>query len=288
MLLEPVEAGLLALSEYETTICKFDRMGVPPDIQMLNAADKIKPDVAIIIGQHDGPYRASTSTFLALKKKCPTVLLVFDGGEALWKPRLEEYRDRNAFSLVVNIDGNMEWTHPDKHWTTITPTAPHFYRNRPPLSNRPVRFGFAGGYSSSKRREIVEYLVEKAGLVIPRRNETYGSYQAYADFMCSCRIVLNIPFTGTETGVQVKGRVMEAGMAGCVLLEHVDSAAQHWFKPWTDYACYSSKEEAVEIVSDLLGDPKEMTRLATNLHQRVQQYVPKLFWQRVMKEAGVE
>lgn len=287
MNLEVIDAGLLALGSYETTICKFDLIGVPPDIEMLNVADKVKPDVAVIIGQHDGPYRASTSTFLALKRKCPTVLIVFDAGEALWVPRLEEYRDRNVFSATVNIDGNQEWTHPEKHWTTITPTAPHFYRNRPPLSDRPVRFGFAGGYSSRKRREIVEYLVEKAALVIPRRDERYGSYQAYADFMCSCKVVLNIPFTGTETGVQVKGRVVEAGMAGCVLLEHVDSAAQHWFKPWTDYAAYSTKEEAAMIVADLLGNPREMTRLATNLHQRVQQYVPQEFWRHVFSEVGL-
>ncbi len=32
-------------------------------------------------------------------------------------------------------------------------------------------------------------------------------------------MVLNIPFSGTEQAMQVKGRVIEAGLAGSVLLD---------------------------------------------------------------------
>ena len=286
MLCEPLHRGLTDLSEHDVCFHWYDRGYLPPDQGMLNAADTFKPDAIIYTSRHAGPTLASTSTFLRLRKIAPTIHMLHDGSEALWKPLLHEYREKEVFTVTVNIDGNSDWESGPNDITALTPIAPSFYANQKPLLERPIKFGFAGGYSSPSRREIVEYLVEHAGLVIPPRNEKYGSYQAYADFLCSCQIVLNVSYTGSDNDTQVKGRVIETGLAGCVLLDNYLSKSWKWFSSDRDFMSYQNKD----LVPAMIGYAKtpraadRLENLAANLQEQVHnKHTPAVFWPRVLE-----
>jgi len=189
--------------------------------------------------------------------------------------------------VSVNIDGNPNWTCGDNDLTLLSPTAPQFYQEPRPLTERPILFGFAGGYSSPSRATIINRLALDCGLVIPPRNERYGSYQDYANFLLNVRLVPNVPFSGSDNSRQVKGRVLESGLARCCLLEHDSSAAKDWFTPGVDYAEYSDVDDAVAKARWLLDNPNVMQSMADNLHKRVmEEHSPKAFWGKVFAAIG--
>lgn len=282
------EVPITSLTGHEVEIHRYTRWNLPVDRDMLDRADQVRPKLIVYIGSNDPALMAQTSTFLRLKKIAPTVLLCHDASDNTWTPVLEAYQRADCFSLVVGIDGNVDWPQRAQDFTALTPVPAQHYRNLQPLSDRPVRFGFAGGYASPSRRNVVEHLVEHTGLIVPQRDEKYGSYPVYARFMQRCRIVLNVPWSGSDNAVQVKGRVLEAGHAGCVLLEHADSAAKNWFVADGDYAAYESKEHAVEVVQKLRADIEWMKHLALALHTRVTtEHSATIFWDKVFKGVGL-
>lgn len=252
---------------------------------LLDIADRHKPDVVIYLGMATWDKTPSPKTFARLRKTCPVIHLSGDLSDPPWFPFLEKYRECDSFSRTVNIDGNPNWPSGPRDLTLLSPTAPHFFVGQRPLAERPIPFGFAGSYSSPSRKEIIEHLVSHAGLRLKPYDHRYGTYQQYAGFMTSCQIVPNVPISGSDAVRQVKGRVLECGEAGCVLLDHEDSWAKHWFKPWTDYAVYHSKKDATEIAINLQRAPFTATALvlASNLQRRVlEEHSPEKFWTKVL------
>lgn len=278
MTTQPVMGGLESLERHDITTVVYNHL---PSIDggFLDAVDNVRPDVVLYLGNNDPRLMASNRTFQKMRKLAKTVLLAFDASDATWTPVLESYRNEECFSLTVNIDGNDNWPKGSRDYTALTPTDPRPYRDQTHLGERPVRFGFAGGYSSPSRAEIVNYLRAEAGLVVPKRDEVYGSYRAYARFMASCQFVLNVPFSGSDNAKQVKGRVIEAGMAGCVLLEMTGAATENWFDSALDYARYTSKEHILDLLAELQHFPGAADMLATNLYTQVRKnHAPEVFW----------
>lgn len=284
MTTESVITGLDSLGEHTAHVFRYDRCGFPVDRGMLDMADRMRPDVILYIGQNNRPFLAANDTFKRLKKIAPMVMLAFDASDRTWTDIMRSYCEEDCFTLMVNIDGCDDWPKREQDFTALTPTNPEFYREQIPLLERPIKFAFAGGYSSQSRREIVEYLAKHAGLVIPPRNELYGSYQRYADFMCQTQIVLNVPWSGSDNASQVKGRVLEAGWAGCVLLDHESTAAKDWFRSGLDYVPYKTPSDAADAVTQLLSDQEWMQKLAVH-HQRIVRvaHSPAVFWRNVFQ-----
>lgn len=288
MTTEATIAGLTQDRSHMTVIHRYDKGPRPVDRSMLDIADATQPDLIVYLGQNGGPFVPAESTLARLKGKAPSVNLVFDGCDSTWTALLNQYARRDTFTLAVNIDGGMEWPGSERGLTLLTPVSPHFYANPPPLHARPIDFGFAGGYASKSRADIINHLIAKAGLVIHPRNERYGSYQGYADFMKSCKIVPNVPFSGSDNATQVKGRVVEAGWASCCLLEHRSAPTDRWFRPEFDYITYSEPEEAAQIASWLVEHPLEIAKFADRLHKRVvEEHSPSVFWAKVFKAIGL-
>ena len=283
MLCEPIHTGLQSLEAHDVQLFWYDRAQVPTDRAILDAADQCGPDLILYTGRPSGPHKPARDTLKRLRKQSPTVLIVHDATDKDWIPVLKEYRQHETFTVTVNIDGNDSWSKGPKDFTALTPIDPRFYPAPVPLDARPVLFGFAGGYASPSRAKIINYLIEKAGLVVPRRNETYGSYQAFADFMMSCRVVLNVPFSGHDTGNQVKGRVIETGLARACLLEQGDSPAYQWFN--RGFVPYQNEIDAAKAVPMLLESIKATQLCADKLHEAVKAHAPAHFWKQVIERA---
>ncbi len=227
------------------------------------------------------------STLRRLRDICPVVLLSGDLSDPPWWPYLHTFYDEKCFDLAVNFDGNPRWPKPDNYLELLTPIAHEFYMSPKPLAQRLIRFGFCGGCASPSRWEIIGYLVDHAGLKIKPREETYGTYDRYARWMMECQLTVNVPFSGSDDSRQVKGRVLEAGLAGTCLLEHESSAAQHWFEAGVDYVVYRTREEAAALSRELLADVPRMEAIAQRLQKKVrEQHSPEIFWKRVFEAVG--
>ena len=121
------------------------------------------------------------------------------------------------------------------------------------------------------------------------REETYGTYRRYSQFLLETAITVNIPFSGSDNSCQVKGRVLESGLARVCLLDHVSSASKHWFTPNVDYVVYEFKEHAAVLVKELMNDWPRAQRIADSLHDRVKaEHSPAIFWDKVFKAADVK
>jgi hypothetical protein len=101
--------------------------------------------------------------------------------------------------------------------------------------------------------------------------------------MCSCRIVVNFPHTGTQKYMHVKGRVVECGMTGAMLLEQAGSPTADWFVPGEDYLEYSTPAQAKEIVDRLEHCYEETQAIGNRLRAKVlERHNPERFWGRIL------
>jgi hypothetical protein len=263
--------------------------GAPPDRAIMDAASLSGAGTIVYIGCNGGPYMPSASTFTRLRKAGKkTVALIFDAADATWEEQLEAFRKHESFDLVVAIDGNDDWQKVTANdFTALTPISPHWFQPQKDWHERPIAFAFAGGYASPSRAAIVNGLIESAGLVVPRRNEQYGSYNEYSHYLTRCRTILNVPWSGFSESRQVKGRVIEAGLAGCLLLDHRDSATERWFTPDVDYQTYGTVEEARLVQGWYDARPQSAAIIAKSLQRRIlDEHSPESFWARIFERIG--
>lgn len=280
---EPWHKSLEAYLGHESPIHWYDR-SYPCDRGCLDAADRERPDVIIYTGMAAWEKTPTIDTFRRLGKTAPIIHISGDLSDPPYIPYLEVYNEAKCFWRSVNIDGNDEWPKGPNDITTLSPIAPQFFTGAKPIAERPINFGFAGGYSSPSRQEIINPLVAHAGLVLKPYDHRYGTYQAYADFLMKCKIVLNIPFSGSDAVRQVKGRVLESALAGCCLLDHAESKARKWFRLPIEFISYETPEQAAEIVRILATDPITMQWTSDNLRRRVlTEHSPDVFWPRVFQ-----
>lgn len=222
------------------------------DILILEKAKAVRPRVIFYIGAVRGTGIPETATFYALRRVAPLVLICSDAADKIWQDALLEYRKQDCFDLTVSIDG--AGTGFADH-VTVTPVDPRFFAD--PAPARDIRCGFSGGWGSrhaldydnhgAAYRGRVIHVLEKHGLLTARRREPTGPYQAHIDFVRRCQVLLNVSLAGDGVHHQVKGRVLEAGWAGCALLESAGSPAIDLYPPDSLFV-YENLEQALEIL----------------------------------------
>lgn len=287
---EPWIESLKDLGTHEVAILRYDWPGGPPDRAIMDAVDKIAPELVIYTGTAGGENLPAPSTLAKIRKRARHVFLSGDLGDPPWWPYLAQYRAHDCFDLVVNFDGVHDWPKEGRDYTALCPIATKYFALQDPLAKRPIPFGFAGSFSwhdpTDPRRVIIDRLREDAGLRLKPYDHSYGSYQGFATFLTSCRLVPSMPFSGSGKVRQVKARVLEAALAGCCLMDHVESGARHWFEPTTDYATYEDAADAVEMARWLLANERLMQEMATRLQARVRaEHAPEIFWAKLIVEA---
>jgi len=243
------------------------------------------PDVILYNSVITGPACPSIDTFKHLKESAPLIHICFDASCYDWHPVLEKYQEEECFSFIVNIDGNTNWLHTSKDLTLLAPIDPKGFKQvtYKEYSERPIHFGFCGGNGSQQRREIIDALKEKEILTVRQREENLGSYQGYIDFLNSCKLILNMAQSGSGKSLQVKARVLEAGLAGCCLLEEKGSATSKWFTAGKDYIEYEDMSELKMWINYLKDQPFTAWNKAINLNHKVKEdHNPKMFWKKVL------
>ena len=263
---------------------------------------KCGPEVIVYLGACAG--HIPSPEFLAKMNSeiAPTVLMCSDAGDEIspWWPLIRKYDECNSFSVVVGIDGNRNWEFSERHITLLTPIDPSRYPNPTiPHDKRDIIFGFAGNMGTARptksgeiqgRRPLIDEMM-KFGLQCRQRDDTYDknkphseSYQACCDFMSRTRMMPNFCETGSYQRTHVKGRVVEAGLAGAMLLEQVNSPADQWFEMGVDYLEYKTVLECRAIVDKYKNNPEETQKFGERLRLKVlSEHTPEKFWGKVME-----
>lgn len=244
-----------------------------PHTKTLEKVEEVKPDLIIYAGAAEGPYFIKAETVSQMK--APVIHFCCDASCPGWSPGLQYYRETVPFVFTVNIDGNDNWLKGPRDLTMWCPLDPSFYKPLP----KTIPFGWAGGLGSPDRKKMISEISDI--VKVAPRNETWGSYHEYADFLSSCKITLNMARSGSGKSLQTKNRVREAGYAKCLLLEERGAPTSNWFTLGEDYLDYGSSSEVREIVSRVSDQTIE--RLAKNLQEKcLTLYSPKLFWDKVL------
>lgn len=286
---EPWVDSLLDLNTYYVHIHWYNRPPMPSDNGILDAVDRFKPDLIVYTGTAGGPEIPSPSTLAKIRKQAPSVFLSGDVGDPPWWPYIAEYRSHNCFDLYVNFDGNDNWPKGPRDYTCLSPIAPKFFsKGDRPFKDRAIDFGFSGTYShhdaNDPRRKILDPLRE-AGLVMKPWSPTYKTYDSVGRFLSNVKITVNMPWSGSGQVTQVKARVFEAGLAGCVLIDHVDSQAKHWYTPGKDYLEYRTPQDVLDHVDACLKWPDLAQQYALNLQKSVHARPASAFWRTLVDNA---
>lgn len=262
-------------------------------------AKEYQPDIIVYVGACRSSTPSAKSFAKLRKEVAPTVHFCSDAADEPWWDELKTYDREGSFTVQVAIDGNKNWPLADTQITALTPIDPAHYPDPPkPHAERSIVFGFAGnpgGVGAVKdgkvtgRRPLVSQMIQ-FGLQHRPRDRTTGnmddaisSYKQAAAYMADCRITPNFAQTGSFNRMHVKGRVVETGLAGAMLLEPVGSPTPDWFEPGVDYMPYQSMDDARTIVERFKDRPDETQAFGARLRARVlAEHSPAQFWARIL------
>jgi hypothetical protein len=253
----------------------FNHEGIRNDHVILEAAQAAKPDVIFYIGAIKGLGNPRPETYRALRKIAPCINICSDSADRPWHPVLETYDRMKLFDLQVGIDG------PSDAPVDLSTLTPVDIRPFGADVKKDIRFGFSGSVGRwNGRSEIVKALEWLGGLTVRHRA---GGYEDHVSFLKRCRIVLNVSLTGSGQRHHIKGRVLEAGWAGCALLESAGSTIGNWF-PSDCYLIYNDPKEAAEIARDI--DDATIESMAKRLAEEVRErFHPKIIYADMLKRA---
>lgn len=251
------------------------------DWKWLQAVTKAQPDVIFYIGAVDGQGIPKPLTLASLNNVAPMIHLCSDAADSPWHQKLTKYDWHKCFRLQVAIDGGGNGGS-YVGLSTLTPIDPVPFSFR---ATRDIRCGFSGSVGRwDKRSEVLNALDWFGGLTVRKRQKTEG-YEEHGLFLIHCQMTINTSWTGTGARHHVKGRVLEAGWAGCALLEHEDSPIGDWF-PKGCYFTWRDAKEAAEIIRD--ASDAEIESRAIQLAAKVRAcFAPEMIYGEMLELVGL-
>jgi len=237
-----------------------------------------KSDLVLYIGAGNGPRTFPPEVLKLLNRDYNFLHICTDGGCPGWWDTAKAYKE--AGIKQVNIDGSFNGPKGLFDLVTLTPPNPKYYKIKP-WEERTIELGFMGGTGSLERSQIINELGDII-TVNYNRNEGWGSYQAYAEFMCDCKCVLNMSRTGSNREYHhVKNRVLETAMAQACLFEQDGSPLSKWFDPEKDYFKWQDIEQIRYLDNHLWHSHKKL--VAKNLYQEVMaEHNAKIWFDKVL------
>lgn len=269
----------------------YDTPGLE-DETLVAKAKELAPDVIVYIGARWGKTVSPAALAHMNAKVAPTVHICSDAADAPWHDLLREYHQCGAFSLQVAIDGSHKWPLSNHAMTALTPVEPGLFGRPLPHKERPIPCGYAGNPGAgngSRRTGMLSALLERKTIdQLHIRSNLPHTNGMYNRFLGLCRLSVSIAWTGTETALHVKGRVLESGLAGACLLETKGAPTSYWFRPGLDYLEYGTPDEATDIVRRLANEPEASQAIGFSLRQRIlNEHTPHHFWTRIFNRIGL-
>lgn len=279
----------------EVKLLAYDQLGHSEPL-MMERAKEYAPEFVVYIGSRWGPQPSMAALARINSSVAPMVHICSDAADPPWWDLLQMYHYNACFALQVAIDGSRKWPLADSQMTALTPVDPATFPPFKPHAERGIVCGYAGNTGSgpgSKRTGMLSALLgmPPVGELIDIRNRSNlpYTYESYCSYLSKSRMSLNIAWSGTEAALQVKGRVIESGLAGACLLETVGAPTSDWFRPGLDYLEYKDQMEAEQIIRRLENEPDATQAMGESLRARVlAEHTPEKFWGRIFERIGVK
>jgi hypothetical protein len=304
-------ASIVKQNQQLMEVYRSGALRLPPDMarmdtEMIEMAKDYRPDFIFYISAWTGDFVPYNETLREIGSIAPLTHLIFDGSDPPWWQQLHTFEELDLFRLTVNIDGNVNW--PGGHgwdeekagWkaknslTLLTPLDPSpFLRKKVSFRERPFVIAYNGNGNGWIRSAYVHRFQNdeklKGRFFFRPRSDNADSYEEYIEFMKHCQIMISVPHTGSGTTKHVKGRILEAGLSGCCVLELANAATRHWFQPRRDYWEYGSIDECVEFALFLADHPMIAEDIGMQLKNRIEdRHSPASFWSTVFTKLGEE
>lgn len=245
-----------------------------------------KPDVVVYWATLNQQRMLSDETLRWIKSRSRLVLWCSESSSPNYADLLGHYRkQQQLFDLSIGTDGGSELV----DWSTLWPVDPWWYSSEGYFSEhwtpeeRDINLGFGGSIGDDRKPLIASFgdaltvRERKAG-----NSEEFDRYGSYAAWLMRCRAVVND--ATLDGSYAVKNRVIEAGLAGCLLFETLGSPLYKWgVKMGEDYLAYDPEHpQGVLNVIAMPEFPDLAAAYGVRLREKVRQFHPSKFWQRVL------
>ena len=143
-------------------------------------------------------------------------------------------------------------------------------------------FGQISSYRSI-RKEYLDYLLEN------NINLYYGAFEKenqcsnekYYEILSKSKIGIN--FSMSVDRHQLKSRVFETMLSGCMLLEQKNEQTSYYFNEGVDYDCFSTKEELLQKINFYLNNDDIRIKIANSGRQKINDlYNGQTFWDKTL------
>lgn len=256
----------------------MDFKGIRLDWEIVESIRKMNPNVVFYIGANEGTHALKWKALKEISRFAKTVNICSDAADKPWHNILENYKNIGCFDLQVSIDGGRPST---IDLPSLTPIDSDQYQGE---VNRDIRCGFSGS-TGGKRSEIINALSWFGNLTVRNRAAQDG-YAEHVEFLKRCRMLLNTSWTGSGQTHHIKGRVLEAGWAGCALLEYHESPIKEWF-PDDCYFIWRDAKEAAAIIKDASDD--DISRRSRRLAEEVRaRFSAKSIYGEILRKINVD
>jgi hypothetical protein len=269
----------------DSMVVQYDK----PNLDMVHIAQSFRPDIIVWIGAHRGSHHIpgvrpvpDTAELVRVGRVAPMVHLCPDSGDTPWWPEIEDFHRAGAFRLQVGIDGCHDSPIASFGMVALTPIDPAFFPDVP-WEHKIYRCGFSGG--GGFREQMLNGLQQRGFL-------TRFQDSSYKDMCISytqCKLILNDARTGTGTKRHVKGRFVEAALAGAVPIEPHDAPTHNWFKPGEEYLVWANEGEIEAHIGRVPELDEQYRAMAANLRKRmIEEHSAPVFWGKVLKRMGLQ
>lgn len=283
-----------ALKWGEVEMLRYD-VGGTTDSGRYESIKAFAPDFIVYIGARWGIQPAIATLCKINHSIAPMVHICSDAADPPWHDLLREYHTKGAFTLQVAIDGTKNWPASGANLSLLTPVDPMYFESllkSTPHTHRATVCGWAGNGGSggaSLRSNLLAYLLEQRLIGLRIRSNLPFTYESYCEYLTGCRMALNIAHSGTEAVMHVKGRVVEAALAGALLLENKGAPTSDWFEPEVDYLEYSDAADCARLIK-LMGDKPDVTwPMALSMRKKVlARHSPLAFWTTILERIGMK
>jgi len=112
------------------------------------------------------------------------------------------------------------------------------------------------------------------------------SWLDYMAGLASSRMTLNFSQSSAGRYEQLKWRVMEAGLAGTLLLTDDRDRTSRFFVPELEYGYFPNVRELPRVISNYMSDPERVARVAAAGSRKAHKIAPEGLWRAI--EAGLD
>ena len=284
-------------SGYETTTYAWDGNLISRH-KLLESVLELNPDLIVLssyvmIGGRI-KNQPSIGFFAALKSFVPNAKFVCLWWDTCSNRFWSKFPLERVFDLHVAMENpcgmSLDITrHVRQKFLFLYSTHPRSTLIRPKEKDISVFFSGQIGDYRNNRKEYIDYLI-KNGFgkhIYTNDRATQMPMREYFEKMGRARIVLN--FSMSVDFHQLKGRIFEAMLTNCLLLESRNPQIECFFRDGEHYVAYDSKEDLLDKILYFEKNPAEGERLAQNARDLVlKEFTTENFWQSVHDFLGIK